>query len=419
MDDSLKKKTTELDYQDICDPDNLFSGFNKAKQGVTWKGSVIYYNYDILNNIFKISNNLKNYTYTQKKVKEFLLNERGKIRRIKPCHVSDRVVQRTLCDDILVPELSKYLIYDNAASLKNKGLKFSRDRLNLHLHNYWLNHKSNDGYILLIDFSKYFDNIRHDVLIKMVGDKIKNPEIMDLYKKIVKAFEIDVSYMNDEEYSKCMDTVFNAVDYNYKSNNKPTKVMKKSLGIGSQVSQISGIFYTTPIDNYIKIIKGVKYYGRYMDDSYVIHESKEFLEQLLKEITEICNYLGITINMKKTKIVKLSKPFKWLKITYKLKENGRILKFVNEDTIIRERRKLKKQYKKYLKGEIKIEKIYNMFKSWYNEYYKYDSKSKLFEIKKLYDELFGEATDIYLGMKDYEKHKKMSFLDYTSLLYIK
>ncbi len=76
--------------------------------------------------------------------------------------------------------------------------------------------------------------------------------------------------------------------------------MDKSVGIGSEISQISGLLYPSRIDNYCKIVKGLKYYGRYMDDTYVIHESKEYLKQLLREITEICNEYGIFINNKKT-----------------------------------------------------------------------------------------------------------------------
>ena len=38
------------------------------------------------------------------------------------------------------------------------------------------------------------------------------------------------------------------------------------------------------IDNYCKIVKCMKYYGRYMDDIYIIHEDKEYLKGLLNDI---------------------------------------------------------------------------------------------------------------------------------------
>ena len=57
------------------------------------------------------------------------------------------------------------------------------------------------------------------------------------------------------------------------------RMMKKHLNIGDQVAQTAGIAYPIPIDNYIKIVKGMKFYARYMDDSYIIHESKEYLQR--------------------------------------------------------------------------------------------------------------------------------------------
>ena len=52
----------------------------------------------------------------------------------------------------------------------------------------------------------------------------------------------------------------------------------RGLGIGSQVSQICGLFYPSRIDNYCKIVKSLKYYGRYMDDIYIIHPDKKYLQ---------------------------------------------------------------------------------------------------------------------------------------------
>ena len=72
--------------------------------------------------------------------------------------------------------------------------------------------------------------------------------------------------MSDEEYKYCLDKVFNAIEYAKidKSLLTGEKFMEKSIGIGSQISQISGLLYPTRIDNYCKIVKGLPYYGRYI-----------------------------------------------------------------------------------------------------------------------------------------------------------
>ena len=70
------------------------------------------------------------------------------------------------------------------------------------------------------------------------------------------------------------------------------------------------------IDNFIKIVKGVKFYGRYMDDGYIIHKDKEFLNQLIIDISEKAKSIGITINNKKTRICKLSEYWRFLQTQY-------------------------------------------------------------------------------------------------------
>ena len=49
--------------------------------------------------------------------------------------------------------------------------------------------------------------------------------------------------------------------------------MSKSIDIGDQLSQVIGICYPHSIDNYIKYVRGQKFYGRYMDDWYIMNWS--------------------------------------------------------------------------------------------------------------------------------------------------
>ena len=50
------------------------------------------------------------------------------------------------------------------------------------------------------------------------------------------------------------------------------KFMGKHLNIGDQVAQTAGISYRIRIDNYVKIVRGVKFYAGYMDDSYAMND---------------------------------------------------------------------------------------------------------------------------------------------------
>lgn len=58
------------------------------------------------------------------------------------------------------------------------------------------------------------------------------------------------------------------------------------IPIGNYISQYSGNYYLSDFDHWIKEVKKVKYYFRYMDDIVIFGSSKEKLHQLRKEIDE-------------------------------------------------------------------------------------------------------------------------------------
>jgi len=96
---------------------------------------------------------------------EFDLVERGKPRHIRSVHISERVVQRCLCDYCLVPALSKSFIYDNGASLPGKGYDFAVSRVTRFLADHYRRY-GNEGYALIFDFSKYFDTAHHEPIFE-------------------------------------------------------------------------------------------------------------------------------------------------------------------------------------------------------------------------------------------------------------
>lgn len=340
-------------YEVLTDLNILHEAYLQCKKGVEWKESVQRYGMYELLNIAELSESLRNHTYRQKPFYEFDINERGKKRHIKSLHISDRVLQRALCDNILAPATKKYLIYDNGASVKGKGIEFTRKRLQAHLEKYYRRHGRN-GYVLQIDFSKYFDNIDHKQVLRLFGKRINDAETMQLFTELVATFGGG-----------------------------------KGVGIGSQISQIIGIYYPTEIDNYCKIVKGCKYYGRYMDDIYIIHPDKDFLKTLLKEIEEICGHLGIVINKKKTQIIKLSQGFTFLKIRYLITDTGKIIVIPCKVGITRERRKLRKLKRFALAGRITPKEIREQYKSWRGNLIKYNAYKSVRSTDALYKSLFG------------------------------
>ena len=192
----------------LSDPNNLLEAFKRASDGSSWKCSVQKYEINLLKNIRKTQLDLLSGNYKQGDFLEFELNERGHNRRIKALGIADRVVQRSLCDNVLIPALEKHLIYDNGASRKEKGVDFCRRRLDTHLRKYYRLY-GNEGYFLHVDFRKFFDNIRHDELLKAFQNKLGDETIMVVIEEMVRSFKIDISYTDED----LMNTIFNSMEY--------------------------------------------------------------------------------------------------------------------------------------------------------------------------------------------------------------
>lgn len=304
----------------------------------------------------------------------------------------DRVVRHTLCDEILAPCLDKYLIENNPASRKGKGITYARARFEKDLHNFYLKHRTNQGYVGFVDFSKYYDNIRHDKIKESIYPRIPE-EIHWLMDEIIDDFEIDVSYMTDEQYTTCLEDKFDSVWYyeNITDDQKTgEKMMAKSVNIGDQSSQNIGIYFPTPIDNYCKIVRSLKWYGRYMDDVYFIVPTREEALGVIEGIKDVAAELNIFINDRKTRIVKMDRTFKYLQIKYWMTPTGKVVKRINPKAVTREHRKLK-AYKRILdKGVIDYETVEQAYKSWMGDYTKLMSKKQIKGMKELYKDLFGK-----------------------------
>ena len=354
-----QKRTEKIarfdDFDLLANADNLCAAFRRAKRGVSWKESVQRYEANLLQNVLETKKKLLAGEDVRRGFVEFDVNERGKMRHIKSVHISERVVQKCLCDEILIPVLERTLIYDNGASIKGKGTQFALKRLSTHLRRFYrTNGNSNDGFALIIDFRKFFDSIDHLALAKELAPNIRDKRTRKPLWTFIQAFGPE-----------------------------------KSLGLGSEISQICAVFFPNRLDHFIKEKLCVKFYSRYMDDLYIIHQDKEYLKRCLREIQYICTRLGITLHDKKTRIVRLSQGMNFLKGRYILKKSGKILRLPNRDSTVRMRRKLKKYKRLCELGFMKPADVRISYQSWRGSFRKrFDAYYKIKRMDRLYNELF-------------------------------
>lgn len=383
-----------MKYEEIlCDANNLYKAYKASIKGSKWKESTQRFMLNYIRYIFQIQKDLLNRTLKNGVTNEFELHERGRVRPITSYPTPDRIVRHVLCDEVLLPEIRKKIIYDNGASIKGRGISHSRRRFEVHLRKYYREY-GNEGYILFGDFSKFYDNVVHEIAKREFLKLFDDDEFIDwLLTLIFDGFKIDVSYMTDEEYSRCLEETFNKLEYRLIPKDKLTgeKIMEKSVNIGDQLSQVIGVYYPYRIDNYVKYVRSQKYYGRYMDDFYIMNPSKDELLDILENIRIIAKEYGIHLNEKKTRIVKINSTYKYLQIKYTLTDSGKIIKRINPKRITDMRRKLKKLAVKVNDGEVPYINVENMFKSWMCDFYKLMSKQQRHNLLELYEELFDKT----------------------------
>lgn len=376
---------------DLTDANKLREAFFKARKGSAWKGQVQKFEINWLLGIHDIIEDLKSGVFELTPMQPFIISERGHVRKIVGNSIRDRTLIHCLCDNILMPAMDPLLISDNAASRVGKGIFYTRKRLVEHLRSFCSKHGS-DGYILLADFSKYYDNIDHETVMDMMRKIVHDDLALWLLAKILKASEVDMSYLPPEEFEAAKTEKHDALAHLAIDPALLTgkQMLRKSMNIGDQTSQVVGIYYPTRIDNYVKTVRGQKYYGRYMDDLYVIAPTKEELWSILAGIKEQAAMLGIFINEKKTRIQPLRKPFRYLQIQYALTPSGRIIRKINPKRLSSMRRKLKKLRKKLDTGQTTFDAIDDMFRSWMGGYKKYMSRRQTESLEELYSSLYGE-----------------------------
>lgn len=292
-------------YEEVFSFENLYEAGKQCCKGVRWKASTQRFEASIPTTTQKLRADLMAEKFKGRGFIEFGIWERGHYRWIKSVHITERAVQKCMNTHVLRPLLLPSLIYDNGACQKGKGTDFALDRLEHHLRRHYRKH-GREGGILLWDLSQYFDSIPHAVLTKAARRKIVDDRLFKLYEAFVEAFG------------------------------------EVGLGLGSEISQISAVFVASPIDHYPKDTLGIKGDGRYMDDGYIIHESMDVLRKCLAKLRELTEKMGLKLNEKKTKIVRLTRQFRFLKMRIYLSETGAVVRRLARENITKRRRQLRK-----------------------------------------------------------------------------
>ncbi len=311
----------------ICNFENLYRAYRKAKAGKGFNGSCARFQSMSIEGIHILKEQLENQTYLMNPYNEFKIYE-PKERVIKSCSFKDKVVQHCLCDEILHPRLTKEFIRTNYAGQIGKGTLFGMECLKEHMVSFYQQYGP-EGWILKCDISKFFYQIDHDVL----------KDIVD--------------YHFSDKYTTWMNHLL--ID----STGSP------GLPLGNQAAQVYALLMLNGLDHMISGELGIRYYGRFMDDFYLIYHNKGYLKWCLGAIKEIVSSLGLSLNGK-TQIVPFKCGIGFTGFHHYITSDGKYIRKIKGEN----KRKIRKRIRGWIKlvksGRMTERKFYEKYNAWKN-----------------------------------------------------
>ena len=316
------------DFEKVTDFRNMYRAFRRARCGKGYKKSSAKFNLAALDGIHVLISQLKSKTYRVSDYTEFKVYE-PKERIIQTTSFKDKVIQHSLCDNVIMPRLQQVFIQDNCAGQKGKGTLFGLDRLSEQMARFHEKYGSH-GYILKCDITKFFYNISHEQLKDIVAYYFgSDPDICWLCNLFIDSTE------------------------------------GKGIPLGNQINQGFALLYLDGMDKVIKYELGIEYYGRYMDDFYLIHPSKEYLRHCLEVITAYLETLDLTLNGK-TQIFPFKNGVNYLGFHTYITADGKPIRRLKNQNKRNAQKKFVRMAKLVAAGKLPEEKFFASYNAWKN-----------------------------------------------------
>jgi len=237
--------------------ESILTAWDEFKKGKREKIDVQIFEYHLENNLFGLHHELVNKKYKHGKYTGFYIRD-PKMRHVHKAEVRDRVVHH-LIFQCLNPIFEQSFIVDSYSCQKEKGTHKAVKRFQIFTHKVEQTHGC--CFVLKCDIKKFFPTLDHQILLKIVSKRIKDNNVLWLFKIIIDSFS--------SKFSSKSEGI-------------------KGAPIGNLTSQLFANIYMNEFDQFVKHKLKVKYYIRYTDDFVIIHYNKNYLINIK---TEISNFL--------------------------------------------------------------------------------------------------------------------------------
>lgn len=332
------------DFEKICDINNLNIAYKKSKH------KDLEFQSNVSEKLQELKHKLETKTYEISPYHQFTVYE-PKERLIKACSFQDKIVQHSICDNVLLPSLKTEFIQTNYAGQIGKGTHYGLNCLRAQMQ---LAHAKygNNCWIIKADISKFFYSIDHVILKDIVRYFIGDDDVYWLCEKFIDSTE------------------------------------GKGLPLGNQISQAFALLFLSGLDHFITGELGVKYYGRYMDDFYLIIESKEYAKYCLDSIYEFVHSLGLELNGK-TQIIPFKNGIRFCGFHTYITQDGKVIRKLLNTNKRAAKKKFRRMVELVQKGELTEEKFYQSYNAWKNHISHGNCVKLGYEMDKYIEKLFG------------------------------
>lgn len=228
-------------YNKVASIDNLVLADQKARKGKTKSYGVLKHDKKREQNIFNLHKVLVKREFKTSKYKVFKIYEPKEREIYQLPYYPDRIVHHAIMN-ILEPIWVSIFTADTYSCIKGKGIHAVLKDLKKDLRN----NKDETTYCLKLDIRKFYPSIDHDIMKQIIRRKIKDRDLLQL-----------------------LDNIIDSAD---------------GVPIGNYLSQYFANLYLAYFDHWIKEEKKIKFYYRYADDMVILHNDKEYLHYLFKEI---------------------------------------------------------------------------------------------------------------------------------------
>ncbi len=252
--------------------EDLFQAYHDCRRHKRGTSQAVEFETDLESNHIGLLRDINERTYTVGPSSVFIVDRPVK-REIFAAGFRDRIVHHLLLNYINTV-IERHLIHDCYACRVGKGTLFGIERLTHFMRSATKNY-SKTAWIMKLDIRGFFMSIDRRILWRRLREYLVENYHEDNLPLVLWLCEIVIH--NDPTVNcvfKCQKSRWNGLP-----RSKSLFLSRKGCGlpIGNLTSQVFANFYMSALDHYVEHDLGIRRYGRYVDDFFLIHEERSYL----------------------------------------------------------------------------------------------------------------------------------------------